>query len=233
MRKVATYSSVLALLLLLQPGAALAEPAERYAYGERVDFAGVVWLVETEDSTTTLEIHVFDRADRSSASGPVNYKDPGIILFYTHRQSDPETGAVTETNYEGFSGGAGATFAFARSLSGAVATFSVQLYGWRCVYPDDGGPVGTTPPVECEEIGEPTVEAHIAWTGVGAITREAFNARSSEPPGFLAGSHLVQAVRDAEVRGTVAGDGVQLADGAASFGVLLRGKYHEQMVMPH
>lgn len=233
MKNIARYSSALALLMLMSSTqVALAEPADRFAYGERVDFAGVVWLTETEHSTTTLEIHLFNRAERSSVSGPVSYKGPGIVLFYTHRESDPETGAVTEINYEGFAGGAGATFVFDRSLSGALATFSLQLYGWTCVYSEGDGPAGTAPAVECDEIGEPTVEAQIAWTGVGPIMRQANNARSSEPPSFVAGSHSVLAIRDAEVVGTVAGDGIQLADGAAAFGVLLRGKYHEQMVMP-
>lgn len=233
MKKIAQISSILAALILALPiPAALADPAEHHSYAEKVDFAGAVWLTETENSLTSLEIHVFNWDGRSSDSGPMNYKDPGIVLFYRHRESDPETGAVTETNYEGFSGGAGATFEFDRSLAEAEARFPLNLYGWTCTYPADDGPAGAAAAAECAEIGEPEVEVHIVWAGVGPITRDVFNNRSSEPPWFTFGSHLVEAVRDATVEGSVAGDDLQLADGSAAFGVLLRGKYHEQMVLP-
>lgn len=233
MKNVAKTLSILAVFVLALPvPVALAEPSEHFAYAEKVDFAGAIWLSETEHSTTSLEIHVFDRDDRSTDSGPMNYKDPGIVLFYRHRESNPETGAVTETNYEGFSGGTGATFEFDRSLGAAEATFPLQLYGWTCTYPADDGPAGIAPAVECEDIGEPVVEAHIFWTGVGPITRDVFNNRSSDAPWFMGQSHLVQAIRDATADGTVAGDGLLLADGSATYAVLLRGKYHEQIVMP-
>ncbi|MDH3303182.1 MAG: hypothetical protein OES24_21985 [Acidimicrobiia bacterium] len=230
MRRIAVFLSGLFLAALALPApAAVAEPALRFAFGERVDFAGVVWLSETETSTTTLEIRVVNADNRSTDSGPMNYKDPGIVLFYRESETDPVTGEVTQTNYEGFSGGAGATFEFDRSLGGAEATFPLKLYGYRCTNP---GPVGIVAEAECVEIGEPTVEVHITWTGVGPISRGAFNDKFSDPPWIVGGAHLVQAVREAEATGTVAGDTLQLADGQATFAVLLRGKYHEQMVLP-
>ena len=44
------------------------------------------------------------------------------------------------------------------------------------------------------------------------------------------GVHSVSAARDAIVAGTIAGDGLVLAEGQASGGILLRGKYHEHYV---
>jgi hypothetical protein len=54
----------------------------------------------------------------------------------------------------------------------------------------------------------------------------------SDPPAFVFSGHMVQAVRDAQVTGTIAGPDVALVDGPASFAVLLRGKYHEQLIQP-
>ncbi|MDH5521498.1 MAG: hypothetical protein OEZ14_13315, partial [Acidimicrobiia bacterium] len=61
MRKIATLLTALVVVMLLLPmPAALARSAERFSYGERVDFAGAGWLAETDYSTTNLEIRVFD-----------------------------------------------------------------------------------------------------------------------------------------------------------------------------
>jgi len=224
--------STLIVIALLEV-APVAASADQSSYAERVDFAGAVWLTEGENTSTLLEIHVFGLDNRSTSTGPMNYKDPGIELFYTHRETDPVTGTVTETSFEGFSGGSGATFDFQRSLAGAEATFPLRLYGWTCTYPDDGGAAGITGAVQCEEIGEPTVEAHIVWTGVGPIVRDVFNDRNAAPPWFTSDTHLVQAVREARIEGTIAGGGLELADGSGAYGVLLRGKYHEHLVLPH
>lgn len=224
LRKVANALAVaLGMLLALSPSEALAG-ADVTSYGERVDLAGAVWVSETETGSTQLEIRVFDLDARSTSTGPINLKDPGIELFYTHRELNPESGEVVETNYEGFSGGAGVTFEFQRSMAGAEASFPLSLAGWQCVHPPAQGVVEE---VECHDIGEVYVEGQIVWTGVGPVVRDAGSLRDSEPPSWMFGAHTVIADRKAQAEGTIAGDGLRLVDGTASHAVLLRGRYHE------
>lgn len=173
--------------------------------------------------------------DHSLFSGPLNYRDPGIVLFYVSRHTDPETGAITETNYEGFSGGPTASLSFRRSLAGAHSAFSIELWGYRCVYPPDpgGGPDGISPTeVTCDDIGSVMVDGEITWTGVGDIFRDATNSRAGEPPLAMWGAHTLVAARDAVAEGVIAGGGTVLARGEAAVGILLRGKHHEQTVIP-
>ena len=227
-RLVGALVGVLGMLLALWPSSALAG-TEITSYGERVDLAGAVWFSETETGSTQLEIHVFNLDARSKLTGPLNFKDPGIEVFYTYRELNPETGELVETNYEGFSGGAGVAFEFQRSMAGAEAIFPLRLAGWQCVHPPAQGIVEE---VECHDIGEVYVEGQIVWTGVGPVFRDADNFRGSEPPSYTFGAHTVIADRNAQAEGTIAGDGLQLVDGIASYAVLLRGKYHEQWTIP-
>ena len=229
LRKVAsTLVVALAMFLALLPSEALAG-AEVASYGERVDLAGAVWFSETETGSTQLEIHVFNLDARSKLTGPLNFKDPGIELFYTHRELNPETGEVVETNYEGFSGGAGVAFEFQRSMAGAEISFPLRMAGWRCVHPPAQG---IAEEVTCRDIGDVSVEGQIVWTGVGPVFRDADNLRGSEPPSYTFGAHTVIADRSAQAEGTIGGDGFRLVDGTADYAVLLRGKYHEQWTIP-
>lgn len=230
-RFAAALVSVLVLSMTL-PSVAAADPAQVNAYAERVDFAGAVWFNETQTETYTLEIHVFDLDDRSTEFGPTNFKDPGVELFYTRREMNPATGEVTETDYEGFSGGAGANFRFQRSLDGAMASLPLRVFGWQCIYPPDGGAAGISEAIECHDLGETTVDVAIVWTGVGPIVRDRDNSRYAEPSEAMFGAHIVTSLRDARANGTISGGTLQLASGTASYAVLLRGKYHEQWVAP-
>lgn len=204
-----------------------------YSYGERVDLAGAVWITETETLFSDLTIRVFDIDDRSTWSGPNNYKSPGIVMFYTSREVDPVTGVITETNYEGFSGSGSNEFSFDRSLAGAQAEFSLNVWGYRCFHePGEpgGGPQGILEPPACEDLPEATVSGDIEWTGSGPVIRDVSGLKDTQAPSSMFGVHSVSAARDAIVAGTIAGDGLVLAEGQASGGILLRGKYHEHYV---
>lgn len=237
MARPAAMAAIIAVALATAaPLPASADPvpgAERIAYAEHVDLAGAAFLTVTDSTSTILEVRIFDSDQPTTSSGPVHSSGPGIVLFYTHTEIDPETGFRSETNYEGFSGGAGATFDFDRALKGARAQFPLNLYGYRCVYPPDdgsGGPQGID--VQCEELDPAVVNANLVWTGYGPIVRDTTSDRYNDPPFLLFGVHSVLAVRDAAVSGSIAGDGLTLVDGPADFAVLLRGKYHEQVVVP-
>lgn len=232
--RIAGFAAVAGFVALLSSAptpvsAASTQGADNRSYAEQVEMAAAVWEAETEYSRTSLEVRVFHLDLRSTSTGPIRYKDPGVILFFTHRETDPDTGIRTETSYEGFSGGAGATFDFARSLSGAEATFPLTLWGYRCTYPPDE-PQGIQP--GCENLDDVEVTAQMSWTGIGEIFRDTNTDRFKETPFALFGRHVLFAVRDAQATANIAGNGLTLADGPASFAVLLRGKYHEHLVMP-
>lgn len=231
--RLAVVATLAAFLTAMQAPAS-ASPTQGVkpsAFAEHVDMAGAAWVAESDHSSTVLEVRVFHLAQRTTSSGMMRYKDPGVVLFYTHREIDPETGIRTETNYEGFSGGSGATFDFDRSLGGAEATFPLTLWGYRCTYPPGSGEPQDAEPT-CEDLDDAEVTAQMSWTGVGDIVRNTNSDRYKDTPFVLFGAHTVFAVRDAEATATIAGDGVTLADGPATFAVLLRGKYHEQLVQP-
>ena len=225
---------MLVVATLLAPSAAAAE-ADRYSFADKVDLAGAVWITETETTLSDLTMRIFNLAERTTLSGPINYEDPGIVAFYLFREVDPATGTVTETHYEAFSGGPNSTFRFSPSLKGATATFALSLYGYRCVYEpqDPGEPQGIldADPI-CEELDRANVSGEIHWTGTGPIFRDATHSRIGEPPLYMFGSHTVFAARNASVVGTIQGDGLDLVHGNATFGTLLRGKYHENFVSP-
>lgn len=207
---------------------------DNYSYGERVDLAGAVWITEAENYFSDLTIRVHHLDDRSTWTGPTNHKSPGIVMFYTSREVDPVTGSVTETNYEGFSGSDSNKLSFDRSLAGAKATFSLTVWGYRCVYeaggPGGGGPQGILEGPVCEDLPEAIVDGDIEWTGSGPVVRDVSSSTETQPPTSMFGVHSVSALRNATVVGTIAGDGLVLAQGEASSGILLRGKYHEHYV---
>lgn len=237
-RRVTVLAALTLVALVLASLPAMGSPAERYPYAERVDLAGAAWITETANSLTDLTIRISSVAERS-LSGPIRYDNPGIVLFYVHRETDPTTGAVTETNYEGIYGGPDGTLSFKRSFAGASATFSIVLWGYQCQYPPDGdggGPQGiTAAEPTCYPLDDVSVDGTIAWTGYGEIWRDTNNTNASDPGLAMWGAHTVEALRNAIATGTIAvrdADGVVLADGHAEVGVLLRGKYHEQSVFP-
>ena len=228
-------SALLVLATLLLTPAASAASADRHSFADRVDLAGAVWITETDISFSDLTISIFNLSERSTLSGPINYKDPGIVLFYFLREVHPTTGAVTETHYEAFSGGPDSNFRFSPSFEGATATFTLSLYGYQCVYQpqDPGEPQGIadSDPI-CEELDRESVSGDIHWTGTGPIFRDVSHTRFGEPPLYMFGTKTVFAARDASVLGTIQGNGLDLAQGHATFGTLLRGKYHEHFVSP-
>lgn len=220
------------MLVLLLPAPADAQD-RNYSYGDHVDLAGAVWITERENSFSDLTIRVYHLRERSTWSGPVNYKDPGIIMFYTKTETDPSTGAVTETNYEAFSGSPDNRLTFRRSLDGASADFTLRVWGYRCVYEagdPNGGPQGISAASACEDLPETLMQGEIEWTGTGTVTRAAIRSRDSAPPSYMFGTHTVSATRAASAEGSIAGEGLTLADGPATFGILLRGKYAEHYV---
>lgn len=233
--RIAGVAAIVVIALTL-PIPVFAAPEDNYSFGERVDLAGAAWITETDASLTDLTIRVFDRAERSTWTGPINYKDPGIILFYVRRVVNPLTGEVVETNYEGIYGGPGSSFEMSPSFAGAEAIFTLDLYGYRCVYPPGdagGGPQGIDgSDPECWELSPVTVDGHIEWTGEGPVIRDVFKSGDRRPPLFMFGAHTVSAARNASVAGEIEGGGITFATGPATFGTLLRGKYHEHYVAP-
>lgn len=232
MRARSQLMTVALLTLLITVGAApgTASAAEPHRYAERVDLAGGAWIAQGELESSDLTIRMFTASHRSSAGGNVN-RQPGLTMFYRHLVRDPATNMVTDTNYEGFAGGANVEFRFDPSLRGADATATVPLYGYRCVYHDEGpqgiAPAEEPPPADCVELAAATVTVDLTWAGVGDVMRDVHRFAYDEGPHYRFRAHTVQAVRDAQLTGTVAGDGLELAGGLADVAILLRGAYHE------
>lgn len=221
--------ALLTTLMTLAPGAALA--AEQHRYAERVDLAGGAWITQGEFESSDLTIRVFEASSRTGGAGNTN-RQPGVTMFYRHLVRDPATDMVTDTNYEGFASGDDVRFRFESSLRGATASMELSLYGYQCTYLWEG-PQGTVPadeeppPHDCVELAPETVTADLTWTGVGDVQRDVYRFSYDDGPRYRFRAHTVQAVRDAQLVGTVRGAGLTLADGQAGVAVLLRGAYHE------
>jgi hypothetical protein len=187
-----------------------------------------------------VTIRVFDVTEQRLPGKPQS--GPGYALFYLHLDYDPSTGTVTETNYESF--GSLDTFTFDRSLrSGARASGSMQLYGWRCIYTDGhggGGPNGLLPrfPIaldheepDCAELGYATVDVALEWVGQGPVHRDVSRIMDGDPSRFRFHARTVVAARDASLSGHISSSDLHLADGPATFGFLLRGAYLERLLV--
>lgn len=223
------------LLAAAMPAAATSDQAaEQIRYGEIVDLAGGVWTSESEGLSSSFEIRVFHTAQRSSDTGRL--AGNGTILFYDQWRLDPSTGNRIHTAYEGFAG-SGVDFRFDPSLAGATADIALTLWGYRCILPpagDGGGASGIavsqvdTP--ECWDLPDVPTTVHLEWVGVGPIDRSVDKSTYREAPYYLFHAHTVSAVRDASVTAVFHGEGLELPfpQGTATFGVLLRGHYHEQ-----
>lgn len=223
--------------LILSVSAFLAQPAQAgvFTHGEHVDLAGAVWTTQTDHSFSDLTLRIHDLDDRSWDMGPMNSRSPGIIMFYTRQETDPDTGAVTEVNYEAFSGSSENDFSFERSLSGATAHFSLTAWGYQCRYQagdPHGGPQGITEGPDCVDLPDLAITGDISWTGVGDIVRTVTNTRGGEAPLAVFGVHSVSAHRTAVVAGSIAADGFTFTTAPTDFGILLRGKLNQTLVTP-
>jgi hypothetical protein len=220
---------VLALVVVAPPARAASEQDTTTSqYREKVKLAGAAWITETETITSDLTIRVFYLSTFSTADGKIRYTDPQVTLFYTHVELDSATNLSTRTEYEGFLATEGSTFAFSDSLDLASASLTVPLYGYQCI--NEGGPVGIAPEPECYEIEPITVGVDVDWTGIGEIQHDSYGDSVLDIPGFRFRSMTVSDTRGAGVEGLVAGDGVELASGTATVGVLIKGDYRETTV---
>lgn len=232
-RRIIRFLAVSASCVVLALSASVVTPADaappsRFARGERVDLALAAWVHETDTSLTDLTLRIFDSAERDSELGPVNYKNPGLILFYVDRHIDQETGIIVETNYEAFSGNEDFPFRFERSLGGAEATFSVPAYGYRCTSQVQG-----ISEASCVELDPAVIDGHVEWTGDGPVFRDVVNLRENQAPQYMFGSNQVFAARAATANGSVViRDGDALAEGVTDIAVLVRGRYHYQLLEP-
>lgn len=198
------------------------------SYSEKVILAGANWVTEDETTSSDLTIRVYYLSTYSSETGWARYKTPQVTLFYTHEVLDPETNLVTRTEYEGFVGAdSTARFVFDPGFESASATVSVPLFGYQCV---EGGPAGIVEPV-CHDLEPATVEVALEWTGFGEITVTNDRTKVKDVPTFGQHTRLSIEERSATVTGTVAGDGLVLADGPGSSAILLVGAYSEDIVV--
>lgn len=227
----AAWLTLIVLLLLMAvippANAATTSATSSYTYSEKVKMAGGAWIVESEDLFSDLTIKVFHLSTFATGSGSEHWKVPQVVLFYTQKETDPQTGVVTRTEYEGFASLPEGSFDFDDALSGAQTSLTLTVSGYRCIE-EDGGPQGITP--ECHDLDAITVDVDLAWTGTGEVLNDEFSD-SIRQPGYLFHTKSTQAFRDAELSGTVAGDGVVFASGGASVGVLLKGTYTETTLM--
>lgn len=219
-----TLAVLLALLMLTPPSAGASTDSGPLRYGEKIDVVGGAWFTTTPTTFSDLTIRIFDRSEKGNL-GNSKTNGPALTLFYVLKETNPSTNEVTRTEYEGFVPDAGAEFIFNGSLKGASADMDVELYGYRCIEEGPQGLVGS-----CVELDPITVNVDLTWSGIGEIVRNS-DGDSFNFPGFKFQSHTVDAYRSADLIGTVSGDGVVLASGPASFGVMLRGKYHERLLI--
>lgn len=222
-----TLIVLLVLMAVIPPAnAATTSETSSNTYSEKVKMAGGAWIVESENLFSDLTIKVFHLSTFATGSGGEHWKVPQVVLFYTQKETDPQTGVVTRTEYEGFASLPDGSFEFDDALSGAQTSLTLTLSGYQCIE-DDGGPQGITS--ECSDLESITVDVDLTWTGTGEVTNDEF-ADSIREPGYLFHTKSTQAFRNAELNGTVAGNGVVFASGEASVGVLLKGTYTETTI---
>lgn len=228
-RRASVISAVLvALLLVATPAYALT--VDRYV--ERVHLAAGAWLVESETVSSDLTIRVFNQVSHDTTDGTLKYKDPQVILFYTHKEKDLATNLVTRTEYEGFQALDGSSFTFDLKLNRTTAVLKVPMYGYRCI-DDDGGAQGAPQGIEvgeCEEISPITVDVLVTWEGYGPVDKSTSHESIMDIPGYSFQSHTTQISRNATLFGSVSGAGVELANGTADVGLLLIGTYEERTI---
>jgi hypothetical protein len=239
-RRLATL--VLALSVAALPAVpASAEPELNGVSREKVDLAGATWITETDTTFTDVTVGVFDTTEHVREQGTEPWSSAGLrfVLFYWHLEYDPATGMVTETNYEGFDPLPGSTFQFDQSLrTGASASGTIQLSGWRCTYPSEGGfalPDRRTSMADgeatCSSLGSATVDLDLVWVGLGPIDRDVWRTMEGDPSHFRFHAQTVEAVRGADVTGRIGSEDLHLADGPATFGVLLSGAHVEHTLL--
>lgn len=219
--------AVVAIALMALLAAAAPATAAPSSYSEKVIFAGANWYTEEGNTWSDLTIRVSYLSTYSSETGRAHFKDPGLTLFYTHEELDPETNLVTRTEYEGFVGGdSTATFDFDPDFESAFAEVTVPLWGYQCI---EAGPAGIVEP-ECHDLDPATVQVTLEWTGYGEIITTKDKNAVTDIPGFGFHSRVSVQQRAATVTGTVAGDGLVLADGLGTNAILLKGSYSEDTV---
>lgn len=209
------------------PAAAAADPV---AYTEEVRVAAGVWINETETTFSDLTLQVYYISTSLSGYGKNHTKIPQVKLYYVHKETDPATNTVLRTEYEGFVGDdASAKFTFDTTLSGAKATIDVPLSGYQCI---DSGPAGMVPEEPCVDLEPVTVTLDLAWTGVGEVFTFTDGVSIKDIPGFKFHSKLRGSQRNAVLTGSVAGGGLDLAQGDPDMAFLLTGSYREETVAP-
>ncbi len=219
--------AIVAVALMAMLAAAAPAVAAPTSYSEKVIFAGATWYTEEGNTWSDLSIRVSYLSTYSSTTGRAHFKDPGLTLFYTHEALDPETNLVTRTEYEGFVGGdSTATFDFDANFESASAEMTVPLFGYQCI---EAGPAGIVEP-ECHDLDPATVQVTLQWTGYGEIITTKDKNAVTDIPGFGFHSRVSIQQRNATVTGTVAGDGLVLADGPGTGAILLKGSDSEDTV---
>jgi hypothetical protein len=229
-RRLAASAAVSVVGLLAVTPVSAAPPHEfNGGYRQKLQLAGAIWSTQTETTATSLELQIFERTEQRQGETPVA-EEPALILFYDHSEIDAEAGALVQTSYEGFTGDS-LTFDFDPSLrSGATVRDSVHVHGFRCFYPLEE-PEGEGSEPSCEGLPSDTLEIDLTWTQTGEIYRDVQRMGHVVPAQFVAHARDVTAASNAVVSGEVVGDHLQLVDGAADYGVLIRGNYQEHILV--
>jgi hypothetical protein len=227
-----------ATLVAAPPAAAAAATSSPHefngGYRQKLDLAGAIWRTETETSTESLELQVFEATEHLLADTP-QHGEPTLALFYEHGEVDHQAGVLIQTSYEGFTG-EDLVFDLDPSLrSGAGVRDTVELAGWQCSYPigdpePGDGPEGEGEP-SCVDLPSATVQVDLTWTQTGGIYRDVQRLGVVIPTEFQAHARSVSASSNAVVTGEIAGEGLRLVDGPADFGVLIRGGYLEHLLL--
>lgn len=107
---------------------------------------------------------------------------------------------------------------------------SVEVNGFQCFYPI-GEPEGEGSEPYCVDLASDTLQVDLTWTQTGEIYRDAERMGDVLPSELSAHARNVTAASNAVVTGEVTGGHLQLVNGPADDGVLVRSNYLEHLLI--
>lgn len=180
------------------------------------------WFSDEEFGFSETFVEVFDGRRKAGRGKPA--AEATLTVFHFSEEFDPDTDAVTFTDFFGTATLQPSQFAIDRKLRNAFVNADLTLNGSRCVFTGDFEEENDENGFEEEcEFFTVDVAVSVTWEGHGGIVRSRFHEREHGDD-FRVKFRSSSASRDAFATGSIAGD-VDLAAGPADFAALSRSAF--------
>lgn len=178
--------------------------------------------LDTYDETTSSSTGIYLVEGRSKFAKGKPYKMAEVDVYWYQSAYDEGAGTYTWESWYGANALEPGKYQLDAKLRNAWVNTTVTLFGQSCVE----GPYVETEEgyeyeVSCEELGPIEVQAAVSWTGQGPNFKYSYNERSTSGDGYRSSYGGSSTARDADVAGTIAGDGLFFDLGDA-YGALMK-----------